>query len=198
MKQILFGGIAGAVVLFIWGALAWTVLPLHRGSLHALPNEDVVIEILRATADRHAVYIIPARPQESPEMSAEQRDALMQEFQRKYERGPIGLLVYNPRGASLTMAGQFVGGFIINFIAAFLAAWFLSRSTAAASSYVARVAFCGMLGVFVSVATHLPNWNWLGFPLDYTTASVADAVIGWLLAGLAIAAIVKVPKMESA
>ena len=37
------------------------------------------------------------------------------------------------------------------------------------------------------------QWNWMGFPLDYTTAMVADTVIAWLCAGVGIAAVVKAP-----
>lgn len=103
-----------------------------------------------------------------------------------------------PQGSEPFMPARFLIGFIVNFIAAFFAAWFLARSTAAASSYMARVAFCGMLGIFASFAVHLPYWNWMYFPFDHTTAMIADTVLGWVLAGLGIAAIVKPPKMEAA
>ena len=90
------------------------------------------------------------------------------------------------------MPAQMVVGCIISLLSALLASWLLSRSTAVASSFISRVAFCGTLGIFLSVGTHLLNWNWMGYPLDYTTAMVADAVLGWLLAGVGIASVVKV------
>jgi hypothetical protein len=88
-------------------------------------------------------------------------------------------------------------GLLIMMITAAMAAWFLSRSTAAASGYIVRVIFCGMLGVFASFVVHLMYWNWFYFPLNYTTAMVADTIIGWLLAGLVIGAIVKTPRSEA-
>jgi hypothetical protein len=34
-------------------------------------------------------------------------------------------------------------------------------------------------------------WNWFHFPLDFTLAEVADLVIGWTLAGLVLAWVLK-------
>jgi hypothetical protein len=33
----------------------------------------------------------------------------------------------------------------------------------------------------------LPYWNWYRFPLDFTLAALAEQLIGWLLAGAAMA-----------
>lgn len=197
MKQTILAGVVGGIVLSFWGALAWMVLPLHDASVHGLDSEDAIIEVLRANIAAQGVYYFPHLRAETAEMTDAEREAAEEEVAEKYRRGPIGMIVYNPLGAEPMMVGQFVSGFIINIIAAFLAAWFLSRSTAAASSYLARVAFCGMLGVFASVVVHLPYWNWMAFPLNFTTAMVADTVIGWLLAGAAISAIVKMPSAEA-
>jgi len=51
--------------------------------------------------------------------------------------------------------------------------------------------YCGVLGIFVSIVAHLTYWNWMGFPLDYTIAMMVDVIVGWILAGLGIAAVVK-------
>jgi uncharacterized membrane protein YeaQ/YmgE (transglycosylase-associated protein family) len=189
MKKTITGGIVGGIILFVWGAIAWTVLPLHKPSTHSMANEDAVISALRASGGEKGMYFLPAMP----EGAGPEHDAWMQ----KFKQGPLAMINYNPVGADPMMPGQFIAGLIINLIAGFLAAWFLSRSTAEGSSYLSRVIFCGMLGIFASFSSHLLAWNWLYFPLDYTTAMVADTVIGWLLAGLGIAAIVKTPKMAT-
>ena len=48
----------------------------------------------------------------------------------------------------------------------------------------------GLLGLFAALVTHVAYLNWMWFPVDHTLAMSADVVIGWLLAGLAMAAIV--------
>lgn len=198
MKKIILGGLVGGVILFVWGILAWVVLPLHDASLRRIADEDTVITALRSSMAAEGVYVFPAMPEQSAGMTAQQREAAMASWTEKYKRGPIGLIIYDPEGANPFMPSMMVVGFILDFLSALVAAWFLSRSTAVVSSYTARVAFCGMLGLFASLVTHLTYWNWMSFPRDYTTAMVLDAVVGWVLAGLGIGALVKAPKVEAA
>ena len=192
MKTIMIGGAVGGLILFIWGALAWTVLPLHTGSFRSLENEDPVMEVLRTSIPQKGVYGFPGEPNLSPGVTEQAAKAATEAWEAKYQRGPVGMIIYDPEGSSPMMPAQMAVGFIISFLSALLASWLLSRSTAVASGFVSRVAYCGTLGIFLSVGTHLLNWNWMGYPLDYTTAMVADAVLGWLLAGVGIASVVKV------
>lgn len=185
MKQIIIAGVVGGIILFIWGFFANVILPLHRSSLYNIPNEGAVIELMRSTMSTPGVYIFPGMPKDKQQSS-------MDAYTQQYQQGPIGLIVYRPSGADPTMGSQMIPGMIIFIISSLFAAWFLSRSTAVASSYFTRVIYCGMLGVFVSFFVYISSWNWFFYPLDYTTANVADSIIGWLLAGLGIGAIVKV------
>ena len=191
MKRTILAGLVGGLILFVWSFLAWTKLPLHKPTLHNISNEDVVIDVLRNNINMKGVYLFPGMPTSDDQ-------ATMDAYTKKYMAGPLGMIIYDPQGTDPMMVGQFIGGLIIFILSAYMAAWFLSRSTAAASSYIARVSFCGMLGIFISFFAHLSTWNWMGYPMDYTTAMVADAITGWLLAGLGIAAIVKTPASEAA
>ena len=104
------------------------------------------------------------------------------------------MLIYDPAGSDPMMSGQMVVGLILDILTAMVVAWFLIRSTAYGASYISRVAYCGMFGIFVAVFTHLMNWNWMGHPMDFTIGLIIDGILGLLLAGLAMAAIVKAPK----
>lgn len=196
MKKLLLASLAGGFVLFAWGFLAWTALPLHDASYRPLPNDDQIIPTLQSNIPEEGLYYFPGMPEETPEMSAEERKANMNTWMEKHKQGPIGMIVFHPQGQDPMMIGQFVWGLIIFIIAAFIAAWLLSRSSAVAGSYMNRVVYCGVLGVFVSFVSYISNMNWLYMPMDHTTAMVADTIISWLLAGLAIGAIVKAPKTE--
>lgn len=196
MKQTLLGALAGGVVLFVWGFLAWAVLPLHNSSFRSLPNEDAIIPVLRSSIATDGLYYFPGMPEETAGTTDDQKKANMEAWANKHKQGPVGMVVYHPGGVDPMMASQFIWGFVIFFLASFIASWLLARSTAAASPYLARVAFCGILGVFISFATHITSMVWLYMPMDHTSAMVADAIIGWLLAGFAIGAIVKAPPME--
>jgi hypothetical protein len=184
MKKLLISAVIGGIALFIWGWLAW-ILPIHTGSMHTISNEEAVVTAMQVNMEQRGVYVFPGMPP-----SADQ--AATDEWKQKYEEGPVGMIIYDPEGSSPMNPSQMIVGLIISMLSAFFVSWFLSRSTAAASTYIARVAYCGMLGIFVSVSVHMVNWNWMGYPLDYTVAWIIDTVIGWLIAGLAIGAVIKV------
>jgi len=140
--------------------------------------------------DKKAVYMFPAMPKQGVG-DEQQQNAAHEAWEKKYQQGPTGMIIYNPAGSSPMMPGQMVVGFINCFLTAALAAWMLSRSTAANAGFMARVAFIGALGIFASLVTHVSTWNWLNFPNDYSTGMIADTVIGWTLTGLGIGSMVK-------
>ena len=192
MKQIILGGVIGGVIFFVWSIMAWVILPLHEPHLHRIQNEDAMISALQPLLSDHAVYMFP----KGPGMSGDK--AAMDAWAEKMRRGPTGLIIYNPKGTDPMMPSQMVIGLILDILSAALIAWFLSRSTAVAASYFARVMYCAMFAIFVTVYTHLMSWNWMGFPGDFTSGMILDSIVGCILAGLGISAVVKPPKTESA
>jgi hypothetical protein len=185
MRKIFTAGLVGGVILFVWGFLAWVILPFHTGAIRTFANEEAVVATMSAGSPAKGVYMFPAQP---PKSQVAENEAWV----KKMEKGPTGIVVFDPGGMSPMMPLQMVVGFINGVLSAMLAAWFLSRSTAANRSYFARVAFCGALGIFISLTAHIVNWNWMNYPFNYTSGLVADTVIGWTLVGLGIGKIIKV------
>jgi hypothetical protein len=192
MKKTLLGGIVGGIILFVWSFMAWVILPLHTSTMREIPNEDAVVAALKATLPTRGVYMLRHNPGMSADKAAQ--DAWLQ----KVAQGPNGMIIYDPAGAEPMMAGQMVGGLLIDILSALIVAWLLTRSTALSASYISRVMFCGMFAIFATAFDYLTMWNWMGYPGDFTTGLIVDALIAWLLAGLGIAAIVKTPKMQEA
>lgn len=191
MSKLIIASIVGGIILFVWGWLTWSLIPIHNASISNIDNEEAVVSAMHVNMDKKGVYVFPGIP-------TSQDQAAMDEYTQKMQQGPIGMIIYDPEGSDPMMPSQMIVGLLLTIISSFFTAWFLSRSMAAASTYIARVAFCGMLGVFISIVSHLTNWNWMGYPIDYTMSWILDSVIGWLLAGLGIAAIVKLPKTVEA
>ena len=175
----------GGIILFVWSFLAWVVLPLHTSTLHPIPNEDAVVSALQPALPAKGVYPLRA----NPGMSADK--ATQEAWLAKMAQGPTGLIIYDPGGVDPMMAGQMGIGFVIDILSALVVSWLLTRSTAFSAPYIARVMFCGMFAIFATVFDYLTMWNWMGYPADFTSALIVDALIAWLLAGLGIAAIVK-------
>ncbi|MBU1298146.1 MAG: hypothetical protein KKF20_01085 [Bacteroidetes bacterium] len=185
MKKIILAGLTAGIAITIWQFAAWMVLPLHKDTIKPTPNEEAVTTVLSNSITEEGVYGLPNAPKQrnNPEE--------MKQWEEKFRRGPLATIFYRPTGDNPAMTSQFIIRFIIQIIAAMIAAWLLSRSTAASQSYISRVCFVGVLGIFASIVTHVSFWNWMYFPLKYTTAMMADLIIGWIIGGLVIAAFIK-------
>jgi hypothetical protein len=192
MKHTLIGGLVGGIIVFVWSFLAWVILPLHEPHMKGVANEEALVSAFQSSLKEKAVYVVP----KNPGMQADQ--VSMDAFAAKMKRGPTAMIIYDPAGSDLMMPRQMVVGVILDIIAACIVAWFLARSTAMSAAYIARVAYCGMFGIFVAFFTHLSYWNWMGYPGDFTSGLIVDGILSWLLAGLGIAAVVKAPKQATA
>ena len=185
MTRIIIAGAVGAVVYYVWGMLAWMVFPLHAPTIHALPAEQVIVDALQAQNLESGVYMSPF-VDDSVNMSDPES-----EFVKRHTAGPIVSIYFQKEGAAPMNAGVLAIGFVIDLLAALLAACLLSSIGPSGRSYGYRVGFVTGLGIFVALVGHLSYWNWMHFPLGYTVAFMIDVTIGWLLAGLAIAAFIR-------
>ncbi|MBM4166028.1 MAG: hypothetical protein FJ218_03805 [Ignavibacteria bacterium] len=185
MKRTILAGFLGGLVFFLWGFISWRVIGLHDGVMHPLPNGDSLSVTLRGNIPARGVYVYPLHAEANT-------DVAQKEVEDKYRRGPLVFMAFSPNGADPFMRNEMIVGVLITFFVAWLASWILSRSTAIAEPYFSRVAFVAVLGLLGTSYHDLINWNWLGFPFDYTLVAVADSIFTWFLAGLVIAKIVKI------
>jgi hypothetical protein len=180
MKRILVAAVLGAFVMFIWGWISWAMLPWHNTTIPGLPNEDVVMEALKANITASAVYQFPGMPDPHDTVA-------MRTWTEKYMRGPSGVLFYTAEGRNPMPMGQFVTGFLLSFVEAFLAAWLLSLAAGRLPGYGQRVGFIAVMGVLGALVSHIAAWNWMAFPTGYSLVMALDLVITSTLAGLVIA-----------
>jgi hypothetical protein len=184
--RILLAGILGGAVLFGWGATAHMVLQFDS-SLKMLPNEEPVMAAMRENVPESGIYFFPGADMSAP-MTPEQEKA----YNAKYRQGPSGLLIYHPSNEKDPMTPEQLGiQFGIDVILALLAAMLLGQAAPALKSYVLRLFFMLLIGLIAGIAVPLPYWNWYGFPSDFTQSAIAEQVIGFVLAGIVIAAIVR-------
>ena len=57
--RIALGTILGAIVLFVWSALAWMVIPWPGDPLRGFTNEDAVVQTIKANVPRSGNYLVP-------------------------------------------------------------------------------------------------------------------------------------------
>lgn len=72
--------------------------------------------------------------------------------------------------------------------------WFSASPQAESTrlaTFGARLGFVTVAGVLAAIATNISYWNWYGFPTVYTAAYIFTQVVGFFLAGIAIALVLK-------
>jgi len=175
-------GIVGGIAMFVWTSVAHVALPLGQIGISQIPNERLVLGAMQKSIGTTAgLYIFPGVDMKSSDAMA-QAEARM-------KVNPSGILVYRPPGAAgmtaRTLTIEFVKEAVVSLIAAFLLAQTVLLS------YWARTGFVGLVGLAAGLTTNISYWNWYGFPGDYTIAYAAIDIIGYIVAGLVIAAILK-------
>jgi len=186
--RIALAAILGALVLFVWSALAWMVIPWPGEPLRGFTNEDAVVQTVKANVPRSGNYLLPIEVKRTSGMTDEQYRTALQNAENRMIQGPMifASVRLEPMGS---MARYMVIGFITDVIAVLLACILLLQTNAA--SYPARVGFVAGLGILIFVGGHLDEWNWWGFSNAYMLMQFGVIVIGWILAGLVISVFVR-------
>jgi hypothetical protein len=59
------------------------------------------------------------------------------------------------------------------------------------TSFGGRTGFVTIAGLLASLPTNISYWNWYGFPGSYTAGYMATQIIGFTVAGVAAAAVLR-------
>ena len=181
--RILIAGIAGGLIMFFWTAFSHMVLQIGDEGLKHLPNETAVISNLKANVPEPGMYFIPGMDM-TKTFTAEEESA----WTDKYKAGPNALLIYQPTGTSPMSPGQLGTELLSNILAAVVVALFFTWMV---GSFVKRVLLATLVGVVAWLSISISYWNWYRFPGEFITSELIDQVIGWFLAGVVMAFIVR-------
>ena len=175
-KKILIWGIVGGFVLFFWGFVDHTLLPIGTAGFRILPD-DAVVEVM-GHAPEPGVYFYPR-------LDPAAGDAAMQAWAEKAASGPSGIIVHRPRGGSGMTARLLANELLSNIACALIAAFLVAQLRP--MGFARKAACVTLLGVLAWAAVVFSEWNWYGFPVAYTLAAFADQGVGFALLGLLLA-----------
>jgi hypothetical protein len=183
MGRVVLGGIAGGIVVFVWGAIAHMALPIGTMGIRQIPSEEKVLGTMKDAIREPGLYFFPGMDMTKQATKEEEKA-----YEAKLKQGPSGILVIRPdgdEGITPHKLGIEAGS---NIVAALLAAFVLSQVQA---RYPMRVLVVTLIGVFGFVSISVSYWNWYNFPSDFTLGEAITETVGWFLAGLVMAAIVR-------
>ncbi|MEP6809000.1 MAG: hypothetical protein ABI992_02060 [Chthoniobacterales bacterium] len=182
-------GVLGAIAMFLWSAVAHMALPLGEAGIREIPNEAAVMSTLqRNLGDTPGLFVFPGTGL-GPDATKAQKEEAMRKIDQEYATKPSGLLMYNPPGRPFEFGKRLTIEFATELLESLLAVFLLAR--AGIAGFGARCGFVALLGVLAAVATNISYWNWYGFPNVYTAGYMLIQVVGFLLAGLVIALVLK-------
>jgi hypothetical protein len=180
--RIIIAAIVGGIIVFVWSAVAHIVTPLGTMGIQSMP--DAAVPGMNAVP-ASGMYFFPGMDM-SHRPTAEEQKA----FNQKVKAGPSGLLIIKKSNGA-TMDGSTLGSqFAATVVAALIAAILVSFMIGA---WLKRAFAVALFAVFAVVSLLVSYWIWYGFPADYVCGELITQVVGWFLAGLAIAKIVRPP-----
>jgi hypothetical protein len=167
---ILISGIA----LFFASWVAWMFMPHHKTEWNRLPDEDAVMNALRAANIPPGQYTFP-RPATHTEWNTE-------EFKAKIEAGPSGSLVLSARPGNMgrNMIATVIFFILVNFVIAYLAGQALQPGT----PFWKVFQFVGTAGMLTYGTASILNGIWFGRKM---AADIADGIAYGVLTGMIFA-----------
>lgn len=176
MKRKIVSLIVGTLILFIWNALSWMVLPFHSNSLNSIPDNAINTELLKEHLTKDGVYHYPGFPKKDTPQA-------LSEMEKRIETGPrITLMVFKRGRTELFSMLSFLGSIAINFVTVLLLYFLIQLSRVQTSKSILLMTL--FVALIIGFASVLAQMNWYLFPLDYTLLNVLDHLIPFLLVGL--------------
>jgi hypothetical protein len=177
--RLFMAALLGGVVMFLWGFVAHMLLPVGDMGLRTPTNEDAVLAAVRDNLPGEGVYVLPWL---GPDAMKDTDRA--KAYAAKVDASPYAWIVYQPQARNaLDMSGNLAREFATNLACAAIVA-FLMLGVA---GFGRRLQVAALMGLFGWLAISVPYWNWYRFPLDFTLGSFLEQVVGWALAGAAMA-----------
>lgn len=169
MKSLLPSVLAG-LVLFFWGFVSHALLPWYDPAFHPFADEAAMSTALERNAPEKGLYYLPFA---ETDRGSGQVEAFVNVV---------------PAGEGVGGGMQIGLGLVIAVVSAFLGVT-LVRRTEPATRLEAVVTFA-LVGLAIGFVSHAYYWNWFQFPASYVVVAIVDSLVGWTLAGVAVAGFV--------
>ncbi len=183
MNRVLLAGIVGGIVMFVWSAISHMVLQIGEAGISTLPQEESLTAAMRENVREPGFYFFPGMDM-SRQATPEERSA----WEAKIKSGPAGILVVDPDGYEPMPPSTLIVELITNIVAATLAAFVIVKTAGALGSRIVDALIFGLVAWF---SISISYWNWYKFPTAFVIAEGVDLAVGWTLAGIAMAIILK-------
>ena len=194
MGRVIFGGIIGGIIAFIWMFVSWAILPWHDMTLKKFRNEEFVAWVVKENTVKDGVYVIPHMEADKVNYTPEEVKQPFEKQKAAIKQGPFIYAQVKKQGMDPTSFHLYLFSFLTYFVGALIVSYLLLQVNEEAG-YLKRLLFVTLFGLAVGIIGMVPSWNWFAAGNAYTLVMIADILITWFLVGLVLGAIVK-PRAE--
>jgi len=169
MRRKIITILAGTLILFLWNAVSWLVLPFHGDSFKSLPAESVDLEAFQREVTEDGVYHFPGFPTDGDPDK-------LQAIKDQLAKGPrITLMVYRQGPAKLFDPSLFLTNLLLNFLAVIVL--YAIASQVAKKTFKRIATTLLLVALVIGLMSDFPQMNWHRFPAGYTFVNVFDHLI---------------------
>jgi len=166
--------IAGVVVFFL-SFLSWGVLPVHKGDMAQLPNEQTVIDAFRSWNLPQGTYFFPFMTPERKKDPA---------FRAEMGNNPSGLItVFGRHNMGLNMTLSFLVCVVISLFVAYLCAIALQKGAAFGTVF----RFASAAGILGYAFGQLSHQIWFQANTSAKVAAMLEGIVFGLATGAVFA-----------
>jgi hypothetical protein len=174
MKKWLIGSFVGAILVFLWQFLSWTMLQIHSGESKYTPNQNEILSSLSSSLKEDGMYMLPNVPAGS---SMEEGQKLAKEMDGK----PWATIIYK-NSYDHDMAMPMIRGFLTDWFVVFTLIYILTRG--GVPTRIRTLAACVAVGLFTFLVGPYTMHIWFQTPNEAMTGHLIDAFVTWGLVGI--------------
>lgn len=197
MVRVVIAGLVAGVALFMWGFASWVVLTWHNRTFRELPQEKDLVAAFRehlpltdSQTTQSGAYRIPWIVESELETDEARQKAEI-DWRNRHLDGPVAYLFYSEDGSDPMAPQRLAAGVGLDMLIGFFAALAVFIALPGRPNFFLRVGLVLAMGFFTVLMTHVTDWNFMYRPDDYTLIMCADNLIGSLVVGIVVAAIVR-------
>jgi predicted small integral membrane protein len=164
--------VLATVAVWLMSAIFWTASPHHKSDFSKLPDEDSVLNTLRAQSLRAGQYFFPFAMG-----SKEMADPVTKE---KFARGPVGMVTIM---AAPAMGKMMVQSAIFYLVVVVTAAYVASRALAPGTAYLQVFRITGTVAFVAHAGGNFPEAIWFGLSWKRAWKTMADSLVYAMLTG---------------
>ncbi len=173
MKKWLIGSLVGAILVFLWQFLSWTMLGIHKEAAKYHPSQDSIMSVLSSTTTEDGSYMLPG-----PKPGTSRKEH--QEMAKQMEGKPWASVIYH-KEFHYSMTKPMIRGFLIDLFLVFSLIYILTRGGTPPAYRV--LAGSVAVGLFTFLWGPYTGHNWFDLPMSMIKGDLIDALVAWGLCG---------------